>query len=249
MNKYRADLHNHTVLSPCGDIDMSPTWMVNTAREKGLDILGVTDHNSTLQSRQLYQIAAGKSPYILCGAEITTKEEVHCLAFAEYGEPLDKLQEFLDDHLPKIPNQEEIFGYQLLVDKDDNVIDQLEYLLISALDVSIDDIELFVHSLGGIFIPAHIDKQANSIISQLGFIPPTLACEALEFSKRADIEDFLSKNKYINKMDLQYIRSSDAHYPSDFCSVATEFYMEELSFNEIKLALKGVEGRYVKPIN
>ena len=110
MNVFRADLHTHTFLSPCGDIGMVPSFIMDAALRKGYDIIGITDHNSTVQAREIRRIVGDGEPYILCGAEITTREEVHCLAFAESDESLDALQRFLDDNLPPIPNDEEMFG-------------------------------------------------------------------------------------------------------------------------------------------
>ena len=46
--QFKADMHIHSVLSPCGDIEMSPSAIVAQAKAKGLDIIGLTDHNSTL---------------------------------------------------------------------------------------------------------------------------------------------------------------------------------------------------------
>lgn len=259
LKRYKADLHNHTVLSPCGDIEMTPRFIVESAREKAYDIIGVTDHNSTLQARIIRELVEKEyctsaimpsailpRPYILCGAEITSKEEVHCLAFVDGEENLDALQAYLEKYLPKIPNNEELFGYQLLVNADEEVIKEEEFLLISAIDQSISQIEAFVHSLGGIFIPAHIDKMQNSVISQLGFIPFDLKFEALEFSKRCDVDAFLSANKYISKFKTSFIRSSDAHYPADFLGCETFFYMEDLSFMEIKKAFAADDGRSVE---
>lgn len=165
MNRFRADLHNHTLLSPCGDIEMTPGFIVRTALRKGYDIIGITDHNTTVQAREIRRMVGEGEPYILCGAEITTREEVHCLAFADSGESLDALQNFLDDSLPKIPNDEEVFGYQLAVNGAEEVIYEAPYLLISAIDRSIEEVAAFVASIGGIFIPAHIDKPQNSVIS------------------------------------------------------------------------------------
>ena len=179
MNRFRADLHNHTLLSPCGDIEMTPAFIVSTALRKGYDIIGITDHNTTLQGREIRRMVGDGEPYILCGTEITTREEVHCLAFADSGESLDALQNFLDDSLPKIPNDEEVFGYQLAVNEAEEVIYEAPYLLISAIDRSMEEVAAFVASIGGIFIPAHIDKPQNSVISQLGFVPPDLPFDAL----------------------------------------------------------------------
>ena len=48
--RFNADMHVHSVLSPCGDIEMSPSAIVSQAKAKGLDIIGLTDHNSTLNA-------------------------------------------------------------------------------------------------------------------------------------------------------------------------------------------------------
>ena len=236
MNRFRADLHNHTLLSPCGDIEMTPAFIVSTALRKGYDIIGITDHNTTLQGREIRRMVGDGEPYILCGVEITTKEEVHCLAFADSEESLDALQNFLDDSLPKIPNDEEVFGYQLAVNEAEEVIYEAPYLLISAIDRSVEEVAAFVASIGGIFIPAHIDKPQNSVISQLGFVP---------ISARCDLEGLLARNAYLKKRAPSFIRSSDAHYPEDFCRAVTYFNMSCRSFEEIRMALRGEEGRSV----
>ena len=245
MNRFRADLHTHTFLSPCGDIGMVPSFIVDTALRKGYDIIGITDHNSTVQAREIRRMVGDGEPYILCGAEITTREEAHCLAFADSEESLDALQRFMDDNLPPVPNNEEIFGYQLAVNAAEEVIYEAPWLLISALEKSIDEVAAFVSSIGGIFIPAHIDKQQNSVISQLGFIPPDLQYDALEISLGCDLEHFLTVNSWLRKLDTAFVRSSDAHYPEDYCRAVTYFNMPSRSFEEIRKALHGVEGRGV----
>ena len=83
MKKYRADLHIHTVLSPCGDLEMSPVNIVQKAKERSLNILGISDHNSTLHAPLIKKLAAKEGILVLMGAEVTTKEEVHCLCFFE----------------------------------------------------------------------------------------------------------------------------------------------------------------------
>ena len=146
MNRFRADLHNHTLLSPCGDIEMTPAFIVRAALRKGYDILGITDHNTTLQGREIRRMVGDGEPYILCGAEITTREEVHCLAFADSDDSLDALQNFLDDSLPKIPNDEAVFGYPLAVHEAEEVIYEAPWLLISAIDRSMEEVAAFVAS-------------------------------------------------------------------------------------------------------
>lgn len=243
MNTYRADLHIHTVLSPCGDLDMSPTRIIEKAREKGLDIIGITDHNSTRHCSLIRELAQPAGIFVLMGAEVTTREEIHCLSFFENDDQLSEFQAYLEQHLPHVPNDTQKFGFQVVVDKEEQILEELEYLLISALDQSLNQVEQKVHSLGGIFIPAHIDRPSFSITSQLGFIPADLYIDGVEISagcKKETILPFLPK-----KRNISIIRSSDAHYLDQVGKVVTSFEMEHRSFKEIKMALQATAGRSV----
>ena len=241
MRLYRADLHIHTVLSPCGDLEMSPGNIIARAKEQGLDILGITDHNTTRQCEVMKRVGAREGVHILCGVEVNTKEEVHCLAYFEHDSNLKAFEKLIDDHLPDIQNDPEKFGYQAVVDEYEQILDQPEKLLINAIDLNIGEVEHQVHEMGGIFIPAHIDRMRNGIIAQLGFIPDTLQCDALEISPFTDRNSIVAEYDYLGK--YRFIQSSDAHYTDDIGKVSTEFYLENASFAEIKMALAEVNGR------
>lgn len=232
----RADLHIHTVLSPCADIEMSPVVIINKAKEKSLDIIGITDHNSTLMAPIIKEIGEREGVYVLCGAEVTTIEEVHVLAFVEGSNALSLLQDYLNKYLIKVPNNVDVFGYQLVVNEAEEVLYQEENLLIGAIEQSLDQVEEFVHSLGGIFIPAHIDKNSNSLLSQLGFLPFGLNVDALELSARCVPETFIADNSYLARNN--FICSSDAHYIEDIGKCSTLLNIDTLSFVAIKEAIK-----------
>ena len=231
----KADLHIHTVLSPCGDIEMTPGLIVRRAKESGIGIIGITDHNSTRQCGEALRIGRREGVFVLCGAEITTREEVHVLAFAEAGEPLDRLQEYLDRYLFATPNDPSVFGYQLVVNEEEQVLYEEERLLIGAIDRSVEEVGAFVHSIGGIFIPAHIDKARDSLISQLGFVPPSLQADALELSYLCDPDRLLAEHSYLS--GSCFIRSSDAHYPDEIGRATTGLGIETASYPAIKEAL------------
>ncbi len=243
MTIYRADLHIHTVLSPCGDLEMSPRSIIAQAKERGMAIIGISDHNSTLQSNLVYQLAQQEGILVLRGAEVTTKEEVHCLCFFEHDEELEKFQQLLENRLPNIPNNVDVFGYQVVVNEDDEILQEVEPLLISATSISIEELEGEAHRMNGIFIPAHINKSQNSVLSQLGFLPPDLRVDALELSRHVTVDAFLQKNKYLAK--YPFIQSSDAHLLPDVGKVYTELQMESLSFAEVRMALHGENGRAI----
>ena len=246
MNPYKADLHIHSVLSPCGDLEMTPPQIIGKAKSLGLDMIGLTDHNSTRQSKLTAEIGAREGIFVLRGVEVTTQEEIHCLSFFEKDEELDAFQEYLEKHLTFVENDPDKFGYQLLVDEDENVLDMEEGLLVSALDEGMDEIYEKVKSLNGIFIPAHINKGTTSVMSQLGFVPPDIKADALEITRHITKEDFIKKAAYLK--NFTFIQSSDAHYVHLIGETLSIFHMESLSFEEVRKTLRKEDGRFVELI-
>ena len=244
LNTYRADLHIHTVLSPCGDLYMSPSAIIEQAKKLHLDVIAITDHNSTRQVKVTQQIGKENGILVIGGVEITTQEEAHALAYFETDEQLDAFQEFLDEHLPHIPNDEERFGYQLIVDREEEILGEEEWLLISALDVDLDTLYEKVHEIGGLFVPAHVNKPASSLMSQLGFVPPDIKADALEISKHIKKEDFLRKFAVLKKFDNT--KSSDAQFLHIIGEVHCVLNMYDLTFDEFRKTLRGEDGRYIE---
>jgi len=243
MNTYKADLHIHTLLSPCGSLEMSPVNIVNAAVNAGLDIIGIADHNSTKQALLVKKIAAEKGLFVLCGSEVNTAEEVHCLTFFETNEQLAAFQVFLDKHLIKVKNKPELFGEQVVVDEDEMIVEEPEHLLINALDVGLAGIETEARRLNGIVIPAHIDRLYNGLFGQLGLMPNGFTPDAFELSARADLNIWENSRKLPG--DSTFIRSSDAHRPENIGDGFAIFHMKAPSFKEMKMALAGKDGRKV----
>ena len=241
MKSYKADMHLHTVLSPCGSLEMSPRNIVQQALARGLDMIAVTDHNSTRQCQSVQQVAGDRGLNVLCGVEVTTREEVHCLAYFHSWGPLREFDRLLYDHLADISNEPERFGYQVVVDETDQILDQPGKLLISAVDMSIGEVEKRVHELGGLFVPAHIDRMRNGIIAQLGFVPPDLRCDALEISRHSSMQELLSR--YPDLEGYTFLRGSDAHFPDEVGAGYTEFHLEALTWDEICMAMQGLNQR------
>jgi PHP family Zn ribbon phosphoesterase len=232
-----ADLHIHTQLSPCASLDMSPDRIVATALAKGVGTIGITDHNSTLQCQLVRELGREAGLEVIMGAEVTTKEEVHCLVFLPDIEELQIFQAFLEYHLPSIPNDPARFGYQVVVDRNNNIVYEEQKLLISALDVTLDTLIATIHTLGGLAIPAHVDRRRYGLIGHLGFVPADLDADALEFSSALDEKTFLSHYPSLVKFPL--ISSSDAHEPARigfrttrFDSWKTDFFFLKKYFSE-----------------
>lgn len=246
LHPYKADLHIHTVLSPCGDLEMSPSSIVKTALARGLDMIAISDHNTTRQVKVAQKIGRENGLFVLGGVEVTTQEETHCLCYFADDEQLDAFQEFLDAHLPPIPNDEDKFGYQLIVDENDEIVGEEEYHLLNAIDVDIDGIYDEVHRIGGLFIPAHINKGTTSLMSQLGFVPPDLRADGLEINFRTTREETIKKAAYLKR--FTFITDSDAHFIDNVGDVYNVIYMEHRNFDEFRKALAGEDGRYIDTV-
>jgi 3',5'-nucleoside bisphosphate phosphatase len=244
MRWYKADMHVHTVLSPCGGLDMSPVNIIRQAAMKKLDIIGITDHNSTRHSGLAQDIGERYGITVIAGAEISTREEIHCLAFFENLSKADLFQQVIDEYLMVIRNKPEIFGHQYLVDEAENILEEEERLLVASLQLGIDEISDRVHELGGIFIPAHVNRLHNGLYSQLGFLPHNLQADALEVTQKALADNFLRDHPEI--MNYCLVTGSDAHSLEQIGTPVMECYLDRPAFSEIRQALNSENGRKIR---
>jgi hypothetical protein len=241
MHTFRADLHIHTVLSPCADLEMTPKKIVESARKAGLDIVGITDHNSTKNAVVVKKYAESFGLYVLMGAEVTTKEEVHCLTFFEEEQKLIAFQKYLDANIIRIPNREGHFGYQPVIDADENVLEMIPYFLPAALKTGISEVQQKVYELDGIFIPAHVTRPMNGLFAQLGFIPPGLKFDALGITAKSTAASI--RKEYGLGKNISLVYNSDAHFPEQIGRNYTVFHLKEKSFSEIRMALHKKQKR------
>ena len=242
LKEIKADLHIHTCLSPCGDTDMTPAMIVKEAKSKGLDVIGICDHNSSENVRVLKNIGEENNLKVLGGMEVTSKEEVHILALFDDDNDLSKLQKIVYENL-KGENDEELFGYQLIVNEKDEIIDLNKKLLIGATDLTVDEIVEYIHSLNGLAIASHVDRERFSLIGQLGFVPEGLDLDGLELSPR-----YIGEKKSLEfpmSAGFPLVTFSDAHYLDDIGNTSTTFLIDDITVSELKKALKNRDGRSV----
>ncbi|TES90357.1 MAG: PHP domain-containing protein [Candidatus Cloacimonadota bacterium] len=240
LEEFKGDLHVHTCLSPCGDFSMLPALIVMKAKEKNLDIIGICDHNSTENVQAVKKAGKMGGVTVIGGIEITSQEEVHILALFDNDADLLRIQNVVYEHLPGV-NDEDVFGEQLIVDEKDRILGINNRLLIGATTLLLEQIVEIVHQLGGIAIASHIDREAFSIIGQLGFIPDGLNLDGLEVSPLNAVKEVRAKLPQVN--DFSIVSFSDAHYLEDIGKKYTSFFMEKASVNEIGKALLNKEGR------
>lgn len=210
MKKFHYDLHIHSCLSPCGDGDMTPCNIVGMASLKGLDIVALTDHNTSRNCPAFLEACERQGIVGVAGMELTTSEEIHLLCLFER---LDEALAFSDEverHRFKIKNKPEIFGEQLILNSLDEVIDSEEYLLINATDLDIASAYTLAKSCGAFVAPAHVDKQSNGIIGILGDFPKSPRfryAEMADLSRKAELFE-----AYPALADCTLLSSSDAHF-------------------------------------
>lgn len=240
MIQYRAELHVHTVLSPCADVEMIPPFIIEEALAKDIQILAITDHNATANIPAMLQAAKGTGIHILPGMELQTREEVHLLCLFDTPDLAYQWQEVVDNLLPATPNNPEHFGEQFVVDAEGEFIRREERMLINSVNISIEDAVDQVHSLGGLAIPAHINRKAFGLLQILGFLPPGVAFDGLEISRHITPNDFLKSYPQGNKFPI--IQSGDVHRLDEFLG-RVELNIEKRNLVEIRQGLWGENGR------
>ncbi len=99
MKTFRAELHIHTVLSPCASVEMIPPIIVSEALQHGINLIAITDHNHTANIRAVQIAAEGTGLTVLPGMELQTREEVHSLCLFVSNEESQALQKIVDAHL------------------------------------------------------------------------------------------------------------------------------------------------------
>lgn len=210
MNKYYYDLHIHSCLSPCGDDEMTPNNICGMAVLNGLNIVALTDHNSSKNCPAFYEAAKKYGIIPVAGMELTTCEDIHIVCLFEELEDAMHFDEYVSSRRVLIPNRKDIFGNQFILDGNDEKIGEEEFLLLNATDITVDETVSLVRKYGGVCWPAHIDREANGIIATLGTFPGEPEFSCAEFNDGANEEGY--KEKYPVLEGKRFLVCSDAHY-------------------------------------
>jgi hypothetical protein len=239
---FKADLHIHTCLSPCAELNMGPKAIVEKALQHGLDVIGISDHNSSENVPAVMKAAQDRNLTVLPGMEVTSKEEVHILAVFDSVDRALQLQEIVYKHLHG-ENNTEAFGLQVVVNEDHDVLGFNKRLLAGATELSVEQVVDSIAALEGLAIAAHVDRETFGILGQLGFVPEELHLDALELSANTSPEE--AKRRFPEYAGYAFVRSSDAHSATEIGKVWTSLLLCEPNTREIKKALRGEDGRRV----
>ncbi len=249
MVRLAADMHIHTVLSPCAAREMTPPAIVREAAQRGISVIAVCDHNAAGNLRSVIAAAAAlpDGPTVIPGIEITTAEEVHvlgwfatpddaCAAAAEVAAGLPEWRPLALRTAAGGVRQPE----QQLMDAEGRVTGIEPLMLAAASGFTLSQTVELIHRHAGLAVAAHVDRRSFSVPGQLGFIPSDVPFDGLEISAagaaRGKAAGFLSHR-------LPLLSSSDGHFLEDIGTGLSVLEVEAPTFDELVRALRGVQGR------
>lgn len=213
--KLRYDLHIHSALSPCGDQDMTPNNIVNMALVCGLDLIAVSDHNTTGNIEAVMRVGGRAGITVVPALELETAEEIHVLClFTALEAAVAFDREIVSPALPPVSNRAEIFGPQYKMNERDEIVEEDPRYLINATAVSLDGLPQTVRAYGGVAVPAHIDKQSKSLVGNFGMVGDYMGFGSFELSRNLP-EGFIEATPGLGTRPYRYIYDSDAHYLQD----------------------------------
>lgn len=225
---------------------MLPPLIVQQALDLGINLIAITDHNATANVAAVQKAAQGTNLTVLPGMELQTREEVHNLCIFDTLEQASEFQSWVDARLPDQENQPDFFGDQLIVDENGDFLRRETRLLLTSASCSIEEACARVHEIGGVFIPAHVNRQAFGLLANLGMVPAELCIEGLEISRHLQPDEALRKFPQIKNYTL--IRSGDVHRLEEFLGV-NYFTIRAPTMEELRLAFRFAEKRQIDIYN
>ena len=208
--QYFYDLHLHSCLSPFGDMDMTPNNIVNMAKLLGLDVIALTDHNTSLNCEAAMKVGEEVGVLVVPGMELTTAEDIHAVCLFPTLESALAFSDYVDSHRIKVKNKAQIYGRQVIMDESDEERGEIEHLLLPASFIGIAEAYAKAKEFGGVCYPAHIDRDSLSILSVLGEIDPACGFRTAELADIAKLDELKQQHPILNSMNI--VTCSDAHY-------------------------------------
>ena len=234
--KYFYDLHIHTVASACADILQTPNNILNMSMLKGLDIISICDHNTAKQYKTIDKIKDSFDFLVIYGMEVTVKEGFHVLTYFENYDDIMSLDEVIDASLDKsVMNDNKSLNDQVVC----NVYDLEEYVIpyfLNQKSISFSELITITKKLGGLVIPAHIDRKNTGILDFISDFS-SYDIDGIEIYDVNNIDKLLTMYPYLKK--YKYLHSSDAHDISKISEKEFSIDLDDLNFKSFKKWLKG----------
>ena len=227
MAKYYYDLHLHSCLSPCGDMDMTPNNLINMAKLLGLDVIALTDHNTSHNCEAAMKVGDEIGLLVIPGMELTTSEDIHAVCLFPTLEKALAFSDYVDQNRIHIKNKAEIYGRQVIMNENDEEIGEIEDLLLPGSFIGMYEAYSKAKAFGGICYPAHIDRDSLSILSVLGEIDPYCGFKTAELADISKLPELKKQHPILNELNI--ITCSDAHYLENMKDAANTIELPELT--------------------
>ena len=183
---------------------MVPGAIAAVLEERGVDWIAITDHNTAGNVRAFTKVMNSVGIKVIPGIEVHTIEDVHILGFFPDIDTAESYSRWLYEKIPNAAVDPEVFGYQLLVNENDEFTAVEDKWLGQPTTLKIRDVAASILDAKGIFCFAHVERRMG-VVYQLGFIPVLEMPTVVEISFQKTIQHIPQL------MSLAMIHSSDAH--------------------------------------
>jgi PHP family Zn ribbon phosphoesterase len=222
---------------------MSPKELVRKLQLCGTEWFAITDHNS-MANCPAYEFAAKNVGLAFSwGVEIQSIEEIHVLAYFDSSIDAKAFDEQLYSSLLPLDNDPDYFGDQVIIDENENILKVESRALINSSTWDLQSVVEMVQAHNGFAVPAHVDADVNSILSQLGFLPLEPRFELLGITAALDLHTFLAMHPELQGME--FLRASDAHYLGDLGKGNCHVNVLSPCISELRKASLRIDGRYI----
>ena len=226
--RIKYDLHIHSALSPCADDNMTPSNIVGFAKLQGLDAVAIADHNAIANVKVAMDVGDAFDVVVVPAMELQTAEDIHILCLFEKFEDLQSFYNSI--HFADIQNRAEIFGEQLILDEDDNILGKEQRMLLVASGVSVEEVVSLAKQHNGIAVAAHIDREENGMVAILGTVTEDFSVVEISATATKQIQCYTTGRKVIT--------NSDAHTLEDIGVACGQLEVTERSAKGILQALR-----------
>lgn len=201
---YNTDLHLHSCLSPCADDNMTPQALVRAAKEAGLHLIALTDHNTCRNCADMAAEAEAVGIGFIPGIEVTTQEDIHCICLFPDVFKANSFSRWLDTLLPGTPKPTPKRPLNAVQAANFKRLEERKRFYM-ARQISVLELWDAARRFGGLCYPAHVEKPYNALYAILGAWPEDLRADAVELFGDDDCPADVPKN-------LKTLRVSDAHH-------------------------------------
>lgn len=213
---------------------MTPNNLVNMAALAGLQVIAVSDHNTTRNVPAAMAVGRQAGVLVVPAMELTTKEDIHVLCLLPDGQQAEALRQYVYERLPQRRNRPKAFGHQYVMDENDGIIGEEPQLLSFGADIGIYEVRALLERYGGLAVPAHIDRASYSLIGVMGLVDTEMGFHVYETTIDCDRRALMEKYRFHGG----FLSNSDAHDLIAIRDAQRTLEVEELTAQAVIEAVK-----------